>query len=113
MKMIKNGLLTLALISITTNITPRGDGGAWAGGTAIGLGTGLLIGSQLNKGSENPERTNIKSIDKDIRYEQREIKAANRDFRKGKIDREELNRAIAQHEENIKALRRQRAIVTA
>lgn len=114
MKNIKKSLLTLALISITPNLLPHGGSG-FGGGFATGaiLGTGLTLAATSGGRNDNPESRNIKSIDKDIRYERRQLERANRDYKKGRINGNELDKVITQHEENIKSLQRQRAMVTA
>jgi hypothetical protein len=109
MKIMKKSLLALALITSSIALPYHGDGGGFGGGFATGaiLGTGLTLAATSGR-NEDPATRNIKSIDKDIRYEQRQLERANRDYKKGKINGAELDRTIRQHESNLNSLRRSR-----
>lgn len=114
MKIMKKSLLALALISTASVVLPyHGDGGAWVGGTAIGLGTGLLIGSSMNRSSENPDTASIKAINKEIVREDKEIAKLRRDLKKGRLSQEEHDERVAEHKENISSLQKQRVQIRA
>lgn len=122
MKIIKKSTLALMIISLSANILPRSG---WVGPV---LGTAAVLGTVgIATRDRSPEGRNIRSINRDIAHEERQknmheykIRAARRDYNKGKIDRDERDDRIARHENkieehkgNITDLRRQRTMVIA
>jgi len=128
MKIMKKSLLALALISTTANLLPHGGGGGFGGGFATGaiLGTGItLAATSGSRNSESPESRSIRSIEKEIKRTEREIDSLQRKidtikYKNKRMSKDEkadkladLQGRLDDHKENVKDLRRQRAMVTA
>ena len=113
MKIMKKSLLALALISATSSVLP--DHGGFGGGFATGalLGTGLTLAATSGNRYQDPDTATIKSINKDIERENKEIRKLHADLRKGRISQEEHDDRVAEHKENINSLQKQRVQVRA
>jgi len=115
MKILKQSLLTVTLLTISATTLPHyyHDSGVGAGllGAGIGMGVGYAIGKSGN--NEDPGKAAVRSVDRDIRNEQKSKKQLTRDYNKGKITKSEHDARQAEHDENIKSLRKQRVMATA
>jgi len=115
MKILNQSLLVLTLVTISSTIVPHyhGDSGIGAGllGAGIGMGVGYAIGKSGQ--SDSPENSNIRSINQEIKLEQKTKRQVTRDHFKGKITKAEHDEQQAKLDEIIKSLRRQRVMAAA
>lgn len=118
MKIMKKSLLALTILAMSSSMLPHygyGGGGDFGGGFATGalLGTGLTLAATSGNRYQDPDTVTIKSINKDIERENKEIRKLHADLRKGRISQEEHDDRVAEHKENINSLQKQRVQVRA
>lgn len=100
MKIMKKSLLALALVSISFNVLPHGNGGAIAAGTIGGLAGGMLIGSAIS----NREDSGTKSVRREINSVRAEKRRVTKQFNKGNISQDEYNSRMTQLDRQIENL---------
>lgn len=82
----KKSLLTLSILLATTQLIQT-DGGGWAGGTALGLTSGLIIGSAMSKnnsGGGGSDNTSA-AITTELRNVRKEKRRVSQQYKQGKI----------------------------